>query len=974
MHKKLQNIINNCSSQIDFHKSQDNRLKNSNLFENAKIKRFIQIYWDDVEELNSTIQIPISRENFIDELKKDFPPIIEENKTFIQDYFLEPWVYNSQKNIDEIRFKKYKNALRGNGLGGIADQLDNDTYTILNNCHNPNSKTDWDRRGLVYGHVQSGKTANFIGLINRALDHGYKIVIILTGMTEDLRKQTQERVDGYINFRRMKGTNIKLEKPTNIIDDFSSKFKDQHDSRISYKDSSIWVIKKNKTVLENLILWFHNQIKDQGNNEGFSEGILKHVPVLIIDDEADNASIQSLSKKQFDEWELGLELQKKKEDELTESEFNQLKLAQESVIKAINRNIRVLLSLIGSKTFVSYTATPYSVVTQIYEDIKDRKPVTIGNIDFKITAGDLFPEHFINPIHPGKTYLGIERLFNNNEERNIPVILNLDKKYNEDYENIFPTKRGSEYDFDKIPDSLADSIIHYITSIIIKKHRGIYEHNTMLVHTSHLTLKADYLADKIENYVSILKEKTLSNDKNILIDFNNCLNKIKINSKNKLFKEYFDLKSHFPQEITHKDLFDTLKNPKNNFNVVSYHSSKNENLLHKNHDLIYSDLKDDEGNSKYINYIVIGGNRLSRGLTLMGLIVSYFVRSSTRQDSLYQMGRWFGYRGGYEDLIKIIMPNDHILWYNSIFNLETDLRKDFEKNNDPDHPILPRNAVIKLSHEINEDNYLDISVRKKNKFPYIGDPGKLRKTQNTTISHNGPKATRLIQLDKKISSKNLKLVYKLFDKLYSTEIHNKFDISKLDKEFQKNSNISFTNIPQHYIIELLNNYSFHPKEQADMNSFIDFIIQNSNNVKEWSVSLVNRSKNKTLNENPYNVSKFYEHDKETSLNYVKRGRNKEFDNNSISISSIIEGRGVDSTFDIINSRNKEQIKELFDAKGTEFSRTLLKLRSQYKKPLLVIYPVKDISKNGIEFPLLYFYYPVLKNARKVTYKIRKSYE
>ena len=968
MHKNLQIQIGNCATMIEAYKATVNGLNNSNLFSNKIIVKLIDMYWnDEIIELNSKLKNPITKSDFILELKKDFPEIIEENETYIQNYFLEPWIYNSQKIIEETRFKNYKKNLRTKGLGNIVDQLDNDTYTILDKCHSPNSKKNWDRRGLVYGHVQSGKTANFIGLINRAIDHGYRIVIILTGMTEDLRRQTQERVDVFVK-KRLKGSSNKIEKPTNINDDFSSKFKNIHNENVTYKDQSIWVIKKNKTVLENLILWFHEQIKNQG------EKVLKQVPVLIIDDEADNASIQSLSTKHFDEWEVGLELQKKDKEELTESEQKQLELAQESVIRAINRNIRVLLSLIGSKTFVAYTATPYSVVTQAYDDVKQRKAITIKGIDFKITAGDLFPEDFIIPIRPGKTYLGIERLFNVNKEKNIPAVVNLDKKYNEDYETLFPTKSGSEYDFEQIPKSLQDAIIHFITSIIIKKFRGINEHNTMLVHTSHLIVKADYVANKIQNYVSGLTAKVLNNDRNLLAEVNMCLKKIKEKGNNKLFKEYFDLNSSFPSEISNKDLFDTLKAQNNGVNVVSYHSSKDEALLHKNRDLIYSDLKDDEGNSKYINYIVIGGNRLSRGLTLEGLVVSYFVRSSTRQDSLYQMGRWFGYRRGYEDLIKIIMPNDHILWYNSIYNLEMDLRKDFEKNNDPDHPILPRNAIIKLSHEINEDNYLDLATRRKNKFPYICDPNKLRKTQNTTISHNGPKATRLVQLDKKISSKNLKLVYKLFDKLYSTEIHNKFDISKLDNEFQKNNNISFTNIPQHYIIELLNNYSFHPKEQADMNSFIDFIIQNSNNVKEWSVSLVNRSKNKTLIENPYNVSKFYDYDKEISLNYVKRRAYKEFDNNSISISSIIEGRGVDSTFDIINSRNKEQIKELFDAKGREFSRMLLKLRSEAKKPLLLIYSVKDVSKNGIEFPLLYFYYPVLKNARKVTYKIRKSYE
>ena len=77
-------------------------------------------------------------------------------------------------------------------------------------------------------------------------------------------------------------------------------------------------------------------------------------------------------------------------------------------------------------------------------------------------------------------------------------------------------------------------------------------------------------------------------------------------------------------------------------------------------------------------------------------------------DTLLQMGRWFGYRIGYEDLVRIMMPNDHILWYNSIYRLEMTLRNDFDSYNDPEAPQMPRNALIKLSYEINIEDELPI--------------------------------------------------------------------------------------------------------------------------------------------------------------------------------------------------------------------------------------------------------------------------
>ena len=279
----------------------------------------------------------------------------------------------------------------------------------------------------------------------------------------------------------------------------------------------------------------------------------------------------------------------------------------------------------------------------------------------------------------------------------------------ENLDNIFPTKRGRDYSFKKIPKSLEDAIIHFIIVVIIKKYRGIIGYNSMLIHTSHLTLKADYLADKVDNYLKALMNDLRVTDSKILERFNFIFRKIVKTSNNKLFKQYFNLDSEFPESITKSDI-KTVLLPENNdikLELVSYHSSKDPSLIHKQRILDY-----DLPNKEFKNYIVIGGNRLSRGLTLKGLSVSYFVRSSTRQDSLYQMARWFGYRTGYEDLIKIYMPDDQIIWFKSIFKLETQLRNDFEENNDPENPTLPKNAIIRMALQTEDNFYLTPSQRR----------------------------------------------------------------------------------------------------------------------------------------------------------------------------------------------------------------------------------------------------------------------
>ena len=120
---------------------------------------------------------------------------------------------------------------------------------------------------------------------------------------------------------------------------------------------------------------------------------------------------------------------------------------------------------------------------------------------------DLFPEHFIIPITAGFKYMGIERIFTTKKAYKLPVVVNVSTSYpNEDLDNnYFPTKRELSYSFSDIPKSLEDAILHFLISIIIRKHRGHQDYNSLLVHTSHLTDNADYLAYKIKSFLKKLE-------------------------------------------------------------------------------------------------------------------------------------------------------------------------------------------------------------------------------------------------------------------------------------------------------------------------------------------------------------------------------------------------------------------------------------------------------------------------------------
>lgn len=974
-----ENALTQCLDRMRY----DQDLTIENIFEDRFLSIVIPALYDELDE-------ELKREYSIDDLKEDILELIKPKKPTqaIAEHELESWLDSSIRTNGQYRFEAYKKLLNIQGKASIIPQMDADTYKILDSCHNPKELSlKWDRRGLVYGHVQSGKTANYIGLINRAFDSGYRIVIVLTGMTEDLRSQTQRRIDeGVVGQRGGQQLGIgeidffqklpKVMPATTLSDDLSRSNRDLIGSNFSVKEKSIWVIKKNKTVLENLILWLDRQRSNSTN------GKINYVPFLVIDDEADNASIQSMSKKDYESWGEGQKLADLDNEELTEKQKEALKKAQERVIKAINRNIRVALSLMAHKTFVAYTATPYSIINQSDKDLESS--VIIDDKTFIIDKNsDLFPEHFIIPITAGEKYMGIERIFTTKKTNKLPVVVNVSTSYpNEDLDNnYFPTKRGVNYFFSEIPKSLEDAILHFLISIIIRKHRGHKDYNSLLVHTSHLTTNADYLAVKIDKFINILIINLPGNNGGYFSRIENIFNQIKQNSNQTLFKKYFNNEYYFPEKITENDVLNVLlsKRDQNHkyiyapFEVVSYHSSNNKDLKHKNHDLSYN-LKDKNGKKRFKNYIVVGGNRLSRGLTLEGLTTSYFVRNTTRQDSLYQMARWFGYRIGFEDLVRIFMPIDQILWFEGVYKLEMDLRKDFVENNEEeDVKLLPRDAVIKMAYYTKDDMHIPDGIRKK--FPAICDLNKLRHTRKQAMSFSGTVKTNRIINDIKVQVNNLKVVKDLFEAVKNDSTAELFDVTdnSVPKEIKNNKNSNYINVNYKHITTLLTKYEAHPKIKDDITALVSFIKENKVELEKWSLVLVNRgdAKGSKL------LGDFYENgiwEVNKPIGIVKRDQSAESeDNNTIRFKSILDQQ-KDNIFDIIDNTNYDEfMKAKEDNKSPRQSDVVKKYRNKSKKPLMLIYPAQSKKANEIQvFPLLYCFIPVLDNAQKVTYIIRNK--
>jgi hypothetical protein len=317
--------------------------------------------------------------------------------TSLTDDDITPWLKDKKSEINWQGWNRYKLYLQDKDPAFPINDLDDFTDKILDKCVNPQQDGSWDRRGMVVGHVQSGKTSNYVGLINKAVDSGYKLIIVIAGTMNSLRRQTQERIDeGFVG----KNSSDNLEEKiiggceylidSEIFSLTSSSIKTGGDFDQSIasrkgipigRSPVVLVIKKNKGILENLIEWLSSQTQTK-NNDGFLK--LYDVPTLIIDDEADSASINTVSGK------------KTKEEALSE-------------LKTINRNIRILINLFDKKTFIGYTATPYANLF-IPQEWNEEVNYTIKGNEY-LVGQDLFPKDFIINIKAAKNYIGASKIF-----------------------------------------------------------------------------------------------------------------------------------------------------------------------------------------------------------------------------------------------------------------------------------------------------------------------------------------------------------------------------------------------------------------------------------------------------------------------------------------------------------------------------------------------------------------------------------
>ncbi len=591
------------------------------------------------------------------------------------------WFLDNISNYDFLYWYAYIEYLE-NEKNFTKSSLTDFEYTmddLTDLLGNPKgNNTSFDRTGLVIGDVQSGKTANYTGLINRAADIGFKMIIVLTGITETLRSQTQARIDeGFIGFdsdslikseKKQIGVGksrkrAQTENPVPLTSksfDFDTKSARRLLTSIStIKTPVVAVLKKNSNVLKNLRNWLNTM---SGQNNIINEAL------LIVDDEADFASLNT----------------NKPEEDPT----------------AINKEIRKIRQLFRVTSYVGFTATPYANVF-IDPDAESE--------DYE---KDLFPKDYIYCLEAPSNYIGARNIHiaensklnkENDHSYMVKFINDLDEK-----NEILPLKHKKDFIFNKIPKTLEDAIYCFFianTARDIRLGQRLNKgHRSMLINISIYKDVHKLIHSTVSVFVNeIIKECRMFSK---MPNWQQSQHLIRISEIYK--NDYSNIAESW--DLIRKNLFDSVANIKV-YTANSESSKTNSKLTYEEYE-------------NGARAIVIGGFSLSRGITLEGLMVSYTYRGSKNYDTLLQMGRWFGYRNGYADLCKVWLTEDLSNAFKEISESSDELRdeaKEIRSRGGMPNDFGLRVRSSKMGLAITARNKMRTSKTHKTKVDFSGD-------------------------------------------------------------------------------------------------------------------------------------------------------------------------------------------------------------------------------------------------------------
>jgi len=713
---------------------------------------------EDVYAARTVLKIEISSE----EKEKVRKEILSENKVFlglgaaIVQRQHKKWFAQRKDQLKLSyweRFKQYLITYKSMPVN-VVNQMDKVSDEIVDLLGDPTREEDKEqRRGLVIGDVQSGKTINYSGIICKAVDAGFRTVILLTGTTNDLRQQTQVRIDeAFVGVdSNLIGNDVKGIEPigvglvnpdtklrpivfTTSAKDFNKNTAKQLSITLSQGQGDrpmLFVIKKNVSVLGSLLDWIqkHNQHEESKINNS----------VLMIDDEADYASVNT----------------KAADDDPTRT----------------NKLIEDLLNIFRFSSYVGFTATPYA---NVFID-----PETDEDMEHE----GLFPKDYIYALEAPTNYIGARNIFPKNSKFNY-ILRGID-----DGEDYYPLKHKKDDDFGILSGSLRNAIKTFLIANVIRDLRGDKNtHRSMMINVTRFVNTQKVLHKAVEYYLSEIKTS------------------IKVHASHKPDKALKD------QHIY--DLFITFENEygSSEFTWEHIQGSLFDSILPIQPKVAHGGGDDLDYNTYEggLRTIVVGGQRLSRGLTLEGLIVSYIYRNSMAYDTLMQMGRWFGYRPNYEDICRVWMDNVSQAWYAFICEATDELLAEVKVMRDKG--ATPLDFGLKVRND--PDIPLIVTARNKMRAAQA-------KVINVALSEKAIE-TPIIHNDSSKNLRNLSTVKKLLEDVRYAKYGNQYGALDVDKkivlELLENVDVPSANIkfdPQ-AIVEFLKQYASNELEKWDV--------------------------------------------------------------------------------------------------------------------------------------------------------------
>lgn len=566
---------------------------------------------------------------------------------------------NADRKRDWRYWARYELYLRSRLPDAAIRGLDQETDRILGLIEDPLRTGAWDRRGLVVGHVQSGKTANYTGLINKAADAGYTVIIVLAGLHNNLRSQTQQRLDeGFLGYdsgavrgaasRAPEEIGVGKYDPSLRPDTITYRtengdFKTARAEGFSINPGRaplLFVVKKNATVLRNLLDWVRWAANSHDPETG--RRVVVNVPLLMIDDEADHASVDTK------EMAIGPDGRPDEDHDPTR----------------INRLIRQILFAFDKSAYIGYTATPFANIF-IHESART------GDC-----GDDLFPRSFIVNLPAPSNYAGPVRVFglppSDGREARPPLPLTRPIPADESAAWVPPRHRNGHRPLwqgsAEVPPSLSEAIQSFILTCAVRRARGeARAHNSMLVHVTRFTSVQAAVRDQVQAELDRISTRLRLGERSggaSVLDGLRRLFENDICPTTATIRD--EMQDATLRDMAWSEIEPLLSAVAADIRIMEINGTARDVLEYTAHR--------DTG----LNVIAIGGDKLARGLTLEGLSVSYFLRASRMYDTLMQMGRWFGYRPGYLDLCRLYTTDDLIDWFEHITQANEELRAEFD--------------------------------------------------------------------------------------------------------------------------------------------------------------------------------------------------------------------------------------------------------------------------------------------------------